>query len=252
MLNKYFDINESGYSIRCKIYANDLKNIKKVIVFCHGFGGHKDNKAAERFAGFVCSKYKTTATIAFDWPCHGNDARKKLTLAECDAYLTIVLDYIRKTYQTEEIYAHCVSLGGYLVLKYLKDHGNPFTKIALRSPAINMYESMITNIMTEDDLTKVAKGKEALVGFDRKVKISQSFLDEIQAVDIKEIEFIDFAEEILILHGTKDEIIPFEVAEKFADDNIMELIPIEGADHRIQNPVRMDFAINQIVKFFDL
>ena len=75
---KYIDINRPGYSVKCKVYCDAFRDAEHVIVFAHGFGGHKDNKAAERFAQTALSKIKKAAVFVFDWPCHGSDVRKKL------------------------------------------------------------------------------------------------------------------------------------------------------------------------------
>lgn len=249
-MEKFFSINNSGYSVRCKIYCNDIHNIKRIVVFGHGFGGHKDNRAAARFANAIMSKYKDFATITFDWPCHGEDARKKLRLEECDAYLTFVLDYIKSTYSPNEIFGYATSFGGYIFLKYLSDHGSPFNKIALRCPAVNMYSSTTERIMSDNDKILISKGKEALVGFDRKIKIDADFLSELQSTDITQNDYIDFADDIIVIHGTKDEVIPFELVKDFSEENLFEFIPVEDADHRFQNQTYMDAAINYIIKFF--
>ncbi len=250
-MEKYFDINEQKLSIRCKLYCRDPHSIKKVVVFLHGFGGHKDNHACARFAEQTISKYKTTAVLVFDWPCHGSDARNKLSLADCDTYLTLVLDYIRRTWTTDEIYCYATSFGGYLVLKYITEHGsNPFRKIALRCPAIGIFRSMDQVILKPDDKLALEKGKDVAVGFDRLVKINKSFLEELKENDIREREFFDYADDILIIHGTNDEIIPFEEAESFSEDNVITLIPVEGADHRFRNPKQLDQAHSDILKFF--
>ena len=250
-MEKYFDINEAGYSIRCKLYCSDLHKIKKAVIFGHGFGGHKDNKAAEKFAGKLISKHREFCVITFNWPCHGDDARKNLLLSECDTYLTYVLAYAERVFVAEEIYAYATSFGGYLFLKYIAEHGNPFKKIALRCPAITIYDSMIHRIMSQDDYDKIMKGKPALVGFDRKVKISKPFLDELTAADIRKHDFTDYADDILILHGTKDEVIPFDVSAEFADDNVIEFIAVQNGDHRFTDPKIMDLTIHNIIEFFD-
>ncbi len=249
-MEKYFDINEQKLSIRCKIYCRDIHNIKRIVVFGHGFGGHKDTRACARFAEQTISKYKTTAVLAFDWPCHGNDARNKLTLTDCDTYLTLVLAHIQKTWQTEDIYYYGTSFGGYLVLKYISEHGSPFRKIALRCPAVSIYDSLMNTIMTEENKLLIEKGKDALVGFDRLVKINKSYLAELKANDIREREFLDFADDLLIIHGTEDEIIPYRDAVEFAENNVIELIAAEGADHRFRNPKQIDLAHAEILKFF--
>ena len=78
MNNRYFEVNKDGYNIRAKIYYGDLKNVKQVVLFGHGFGGHMDNKAAKKFAERVISKYKGKAVVTFNLPCHGNEDRKSV------------------------------------------------------------------------------------------------------------------------------------------------------------------------------
>ena len=60
---KYFDINDNGHSIRCKLFCNDQRSIDDVILCGHGFAGHKDNKSTERFAETVLSKNKPMIPI---------------------------------------------------------------------------------------------------------------------------------------------------------------------------------------------
>ena len=247
-MTKYLDINDSGYSVRSKLYCNDMRNIRKMIIFFHGFGGHKDNHAAERFANFILSKYKTTAMLIFDWPAHGDDARNKLHLSDCMLYVDFVLKYVKERFGVTDLYATGTSFGGYVILRYIAQKGNPFRKIALRCPAIRSYD-IIYHIMTEDDREKIAKGKDVLIGFDRKVKISQDYLDELLAADITKEDYLDYADDILILQGSEDEIVPPDTVLEFCDNNVIECILIEGADHRFRNPTLMDQAINLMAKF---
>ena len=250
-MEKYFDINESGYSVRCKLYCSSVSAVKRAVIFGHGFGGHKDNKAAEKFAGKIVAKHKDIGVITFNWPCHGDDARKNLLLSECDTYLTLVIRYVGNWFHTEELYAYATSFGGYLFLKYIAEHGNPFRRIALRCPAIKMYQSITNRIMTKDDWDKIQKGKPVLVGFDRKIKIGKPFLDDLEEADITKNDYIDYADNILILHGTKDEVISFADSEEFADQNVIEFVPVQNADHRFTDPKTMDLAIHKIITFFD-
>ncbi|MDO4401130.1 MAG: alpha/beta fold hydrolase [Coriobacteriia bacterium] len=251
-MGKYFDINEHGCSIRCKLFCADPRAVKRVIVSCHGFGGSKDSASAATFAERAVAKRKGTAVIAFDWPCHGNDARKNLLLEDCDEYLTIVIAYAREHFGTDELYAYGTSFGGYLLLKYLSEHGNPFRKVALRCPAINMLGTLLDNVASPADRETLDAGKPILVGFDRKVKIGPQFVEAVRAADIRERQFFDFADDIIILHGTADETVPFADSAAFADDNVIEFVPVEGADHRFHDPKKLDAAIARIIAFFEL
>lgn len=251
-MERYFDINEQGFSIRCKLYCKEPSLIKRIVIFGHGFGGHKDNKAAARFADGLISKKKDFGVIVFNWPCHGDDCRNKLLLQDCLTYLGCVIEYAKRQYQTDEIYGNATSFGGYIFLKYIYENGNPFKKIALRAPAIVMHKVMSGTIIKDEDYLKLNKGKDVLVGFDRKIKINNAFLDDLRANDITDLSFIDYADDILILHGTKDEIVPYKDSEDFSENNIIELIGIENADHRFQDPVLMDLANKYILEFYDI
>lgn len=251
-MHRYFEINEGGHNIRCKLYCQDLKTIRRVVIFCHGFGGHKDNGAAEKFAERMITKHKGCAMVTFNWPAHGDDVKKKLSLRDCGTYLDLVISHVRQKFDTDELYAYATSFGAYLTLKYVAEHGNPFRKIALRCPAVNMYDVITSAIITPEDQGKLDKGRDIAVGFDRKVLIGLPFLEELKANDIQKLDYLDFAEDILILQGTEDEIVPFSAAHAFAENNLIEFVPVEGADHRFKNPKHMELAIKQILEFFAL
>lgn len=251
MNSRYFEVNEEGCNIRAKIYFSDIHNIKKVILCFHGFGGHKDNKSTEKLAERVTSKYKGIAVITFNWPCHGDDVRKRVVLSDCDTYLRLMLKYINEKYGVERPYAHGVSFGGYMVLKYINQYGNPFDKIVLRSPAIDMYESLTERIMKNDDFDKLEAGKDVAVGFDRKVFVNKDFIEEIKKNDVRKMDFLDYADDLLIIHGNADEIIPCEISKQLAEDNVIEFIEVEGADHRFSNPLKMEIVIKSICEFMN-
>ncbi len=251
-MQRYFEINRSGYNVRCKLYYNKSVPMKKAVIYCHGFAGHKDNRSAEKFADRLLSKYKGVFLVTFDFPCHGDDVRKKLFLADCETYLDLVISYVKEEYSPETIYAYATSFGGYLTLKYLSDRGNPFCKIALRCPAVNMYEHFTKTVMSAEAFEQICRGKGAMVGFDRKIKVELPFLEDLKNADICQRTFFDYADDILIIHGTKDEIVPLETVKQFAEDNVIEFVEVDGADHRFQNPDCMEQATKAVLAFFDL
>ena len=244
-----YTVSRNGYNVSCKLYCEDRKAIRGVVLFGHGFGGHKDNRAAERFAQRALDKLHL-ATVTFNWPCHGDDVRKKLRLKDCDGYLTALLEDTRARYDDPALYGYATSFGGFLFLKYLLDHGNPFRRMALRCPAVDLYRVQTERIMSPEELEKVMKGKEVPVGFDRKVALDKTYLEEIRAADLLHRDFTAYMDDVLILHGTRDEIVPFDGVRAFADEQLMEFVPIEGADHRFQDPRTMDEAIKIILEFF--
>ena len=247
---KYYEINRNGLNIRCKYYFEKGETVRRAVITGTGFGGHKDNKAVERYAEHVLKKHKDTAVVAFNWPCHGDDVKKKMALADCDAYLDSVIKDAAEKFPEAELYGYATSFGGYLFLKFIHDHGDPFRKAALRCPAVNMYDVLTKAIIRNDEMDRLSKGKEVPVGFDRKIMVSPAFLDELLSEDIRAYDYLDYAEDLLILHGTKDEIVPFTDSQEFAEASLIEFIPVQNADHRFQDPKTMDEAIKRIQEFF--
>lgn len=248
-MEKYITINEGKTSIRCKAYFDDWKTPQAVVLYGHGFSGHKDNRAAERFAKRLLEKNKHAVILCFDWPCHGDDVRKKLRLDDCSAYLRLLTAYCTERWPQARLLGCATSFGGYLFLRCVQTEGNPFEKLGLRCPATNMYEVLTRTIMSEDALAAIKRGKPVSVGFDRKVEVDAEFLQELAQADITKADFLDAADDLLIVHGTKDEIVPFADVQRFAENNCIELIPVEGADHRFLDPQKMEAAITSMLSF---
>ena len=249
-MERYFEIKAPGHNVRCKLYCDDPRKAARVVLFCTGFAGHKDNNAAHRLAEKLLSKEKGAAVLVFNWPAHGDDVKKKLCLADCDAYLTLVLNEIGTRFGIERPDCCATSFGGYLALKYISEHGMPFRRLALRCPAVPMYEVLTNTIMGGDDYDRLLRGKDVSVGFDRKIVVTRAFLDSLRENDIRERDYLDWADDILIVHGTADEVVPFESSRAFAEQNVIELLPVERADHRFQNPKHLDLAIKYFLQFF--
>ena len=251
-MEKYFNVNSNGCSISCKLYADDPSGVKNVILFGHGFGGNKDNKSAEKLAKRIISKNKGVALVIFNWPCHGDDVRKTLRLEDCMHYLSLVLAWVEQRWPGAALYAYATSFGGYLFLRYLADNPQPFRKIALRCPAVNMFDVLTRGIMGPEEWKRIEKGKSVEAGFDRKVEIDRHFLDSIREADITRIDYMALADQVLILQGTKDELVSFEAVRRFAEENLMDFVPVEGADHRFLDPAKMGFAIQTILDYFGM
>lgn len=247
---QYYDVNNQENRIRCKIYLPDKAIVKKAVVFGTGFAGHKDNNAAHGFAEKLLSRKKDTAVIVFNWPAHGDDIKETLVLDDCSDYLDLVIRDLKKRLGIENLYAYATSFGGYLMLKYISEHGNPFNRIALRCPAVNMYDVLTKSIMKDNEYNRVMKGENVEVGFDRKVIITRSLLDELKENDICQRDYLRWSDDILILHGTEDEIVPFDVDKGFAENNRIKFITVSGADHRFQNPAHMSLADTHTMEFF--
>ena len=132
---------------------------------------------------------------------------------------------------------------------FIHERGMLFRKAVLRCPAVPMHE-VFGKIISPDEQQRIEKGKEVMVGVDRKVRVDRTFLEEISANDVTQYDYSDYAYDILVIHGTGDEIVPMEPVKEFAENSFLDFIPVEGADHRFHDPKKMDEAILQIESFF--
>ena len=202
-MKKSFTINEKGNSIRCLMYYADIKAVRRAVICAHGFGGNKDNKSAERFSDYVLKKHKDIVVITYDAPAHGKDVKRKLMLDDCFEYIKIVTAYIKSRFKTDEIYIYANSFGAYQYLNYIYENGNSYRKLALRCPAVNMYDIISAKITSPDDIKALSRNKPILVGFDHNVKIDNKFIEKLKETDVFARDFKKFSEDIIFIHGTK-------------------------------------------------
>ena len=55
-MERGFDINENGWSVRCRLHCADARNIREIVIFGHGFAGHKDSGFGVRLAEQILKK----------------------------------------------------------------------------------------------------------------------------------------------------------------------------------------------------
>ena len=249
MKSKYFEINSNSNSIKCKLYYNEGTSIENIVVCCHGFAGSKENTGGLRLSENLLSNQDNTAVLAFDWPCHGKDVRQKLNLSDCNNYLSIVLEYIDQTFDVKNIYSFATSFGGYLTLKYIYEHGNPFKRVFLRCPAVNMHDVLRNVVLSEEQKDAIDKGKDVVAGFDKKIRISKKFLDELKENDITKLDYSHESDKIMIGHGTVDEVVSFDVSKKFANDNNIGFVDIVGANHTFKDRAKLHEVISYAYEF---
>ena len=262
-MKKYFTLSGRDCKIRCKLYYTPgtitnrdpevpaaAAQLHHVILFCHGFAGHKDNAAAEKLAGRILEKHTDTALLIFNWPGHGDDEHDTLFLGDCDLYLSTVLDYIRTALKPELLDVCATSFGGYLVLKYISDHReSPFRRICLRCPAVVMEDILTKTILTPEELAVIDAGGSVPAGFDRKVLITGAFLESLRQADLVHRDLRPYSGRICIVQGTADEIVPCSAVHAFAKRNRLRLLSVESADHRFLDPAKMETVLNTFMEF---
>ncbi|MCR5794319.1 MAG: alpha/beta fold hydrolase [Solobacterium sp.] len=249
-MREYFTVEKDGHVITCRICRHET--VRNVILCGHGFAGSKDSGSVDQLASRVLKKCRDTAVVSFDWPSHGADEEKQQRPELNSAYLRAVIAYIRETYCPEELFGFGVSFGGYQFLRYIAENGSPFRKTAFRCPAVNMHDVLTETIMTKEQLEQCGNGRTVQAGFANKVPVDAEFIRRLQACDITKNDYRGYAGDMLIIHGTADEVVPFDVVKAFAQNNGIRFTAVPGSDHRFTKKEDMDLAVQQVIAFFGL
>ena len=248
-MEKNFEIKKDDLCIKCRAYSYDFDYVDKVIISCHGFTGSKDNKTANALANEL-KENDGYMIISFDWPCHGDDNRKEVDLDVCNKYLKTVIDYVHNTLDIDEIYGQGTSFGGYLILKYISENGNPFEKITLRCPAVNMYDALVNIILNEEQLNTINNGGVVYCGNDRDTVITKKLVESLRENDILKRDFSNYSDKIVTIHGNKDTLIDYNVDKDFSEKNGIEFITSEGTDHGFNVPGKIEECASLFMKYY--
>lgn len=233
--------NKSGYRIAFK--ESIPVGSKAVIIAMHGFCGDKESSCISALEEAVLKD--DIGLIKFDWPGHGESEANgdQLTIDNCLSDIDSVVEYARDASPGAKIIAFATSFGGYLTLLYYCRNRDVFDYIILRSPAINMYRVLTNNILNHDTLSQIEQNGFINYGFERDLKVTKNFLEELKNNDINSLlENVDLPN-VSIIHGTDDDLVPFEDSKVFAADHGCKLYPVEGADHRYKKPGELDKVI---------
>ena len=226
---KYSEI-KNVYSIKIKTFEPEDK-IKGYILALHGFCGDMESSVIKQLAKRMTPH--GFAVVAFNFPGHGtSEADEYFSLYNCRKDMFEVINYVYKEYGFEYPTAiFATSFGGYVTLL---NHDELPANIAyvLRAPAVNMKASF--EKFTDDMVAFKKKGWQEM-GFDRKLKVSYRFYEELINNDIRDDADLDLQGETLVIHGDKDDIVlPFDMQWFYWNHPLMKLEVIEGADHRFK------------------
>ncbi len=250
------------YEISCKAFLPESNDVKRVIVGVHGFAGDKESSMLEKLAELCVPD--GAALICFDFPAHGKSSacEEKLTVANCEADLLFVAEYVREKYPAAPKSIFATSFGGYITLLSagkLEDFS-----FVLRAPAVSMPRLLLKTVL-KIDLQTFREKKTVTCGFERPIELPFSFYEELQtredllgenrpgcALD-RDFEFCSkpFAQSILIIHGDADDVVPLSHIKRFAGLHPeIKIVLMEGADHRFKKEGQIELAAEYAKDFW--
>ena len=233
-------------NIPVRVYTDGA--FSRTVLAVHGFGGSKDSLAIEGLAERLCPQGFRVAVP--DLPCHGdrNEPETMLAPEQCLADIMAV----EKAFGAEHAFA--TSFGGCLILRRVELYGDPFRRIVLRVPAVNMADSLLRcmKLFQSDFTLEQAKTGGFHVKMSRELNIPYSFYEKL--LELNEVRHCDSWDipEILTVYAGRDELVSRSDTEEFLrlNPNIRSLC-IEGSGHRMnQKPEYLAAALDRAAEHF--
>lgn len=214
-------INDRIYS-----YFSIPDNVRKIVIYCHGFGESKDRINQH----FEILNSNQIGIVSFDFPCHGEDESldTEFNLSNSLNYLDRVIDSVKE--YNVPISLMGSSFGGYIALSYINRFKVKFEKVFLKFPAVNFYECMTRKLGIDDNYFNDHVFYSFLNG--RKI-YKDSFL-EFKSDDLM-CGFDKCENDIFIIHGDRDKTVFLSDVQEFCDKYDVKLDVIVGAEHGMKD-----------------
>lgn len=241
-------LNQFGQDFPCLIeYKNEEAKGKKLIVFKHGFCGHKIT--SHRF--IVNASHKLVdlgyTVVRFDCPGSGDAEGDQsfMTIRNNVEVLKYVLNYLNNTLKPERIMILGYSMGG-LEASLCADEID-IEGLTLIAPCSNTYEN-IKFILGNEKFQQGLQGQDVDNNGDR---IGKEYFIDLDSDDINPIlKLKNFNKPIRIVHGTKDDEVEPWNAKNYQDNlKNCQVKFIEGTNHTFDSWEFQEELYDNLIRF---
>lgn len=191
-----------GSVIVCKQHG-DIKNAKKILLFCHGFPG--SSRLVRLYDNL---KNKSISVVEMNYRGDKKSEGKFSFLGSINDIKTVA-SYLKEKYKIP-LHALGYSMGGLYVSNIINKEPNIFEKVILLNPVVDS-KALFSDNPLMDELWKHAKIILSL-------KSPETYKEEVSKI-ISKLNPIGFVEKlksnIIIIQSTKDEVLEPKLAKKF-------------------------------------
>lgn len=237
---------DGGYAVP---YAAEISGGETIcVIAAHGFASSKESPTVKMLMEKLPEH--GIAVMAFDFPAHGESPVNGdyLTVKNCVSDFACIEKHVRELLPEAEIYRFGSSFGAYITMIYMMKHEIRNSRAFLRSAAVNMSEYFLE--LTDEERTDLnEKGYFILEDEVRPVKITAEFINDLSAHNIMK-DFNPGGSQFRMIHGSSDEDIAYEKARAFAEKYRIDLVTVEGGDHRLSIPGAPERVLREALDFF--
>ncbi|MBQ8170963.1 MAG: alpha/beta hydrolase [Oscillospiraceae bacterium] len=247
MKTEYLKIN----NIPSKLYSADHPH--GTVLAVHGFGGSKESAAISALAETITPQGLNV--LSWDLPAHGErtETAEALSIDRCISEIISIEWYIEENIGGS-MYAFATSFGGLCMLHRISESGDPYHRIVLRVPAVNMSRTLITISKMQDPEFTMEKAEESgfFIRMSRNYAIPYRFYDELCSLSCLHARPEWNNNRIMTIYAGQDELVAPEDTEIFLklNPNIASLL-IKDSDHRMaRSPEFLSQALDAASAFF--
>lgn len=242
MITINYTLTNPNYDIYCRMYK-PYDDIKQIVIGVHGFAGDKDSSVLLALAKQLCNNHQ--ALVCFDFVAHGESKASDdyLRVHNCISDLKLVIKDVKASYPNASYAIFATSFGAYITLLCINELEE--FDIVLRAPAITIADSFI-DIIVPVSKEQFFKDGGAICGFERKMFVTTHFYQ-----DLLDYKIPDFTHPLTIIHGSEDDIIPYQAVARFvALYNQCKLVTIEGSNHRFKKDGELEQVLDASLNVF--
>jgi len=191
-----------GSIIMCELHG-DIKNAKKILLFCHGFPG--SSRLVRLYDNL---KNKSISVVEMNYR-GDKKSEGRFSFLGSIKDIEIVANFLKEKYKVP-IHALGYSMGGLYVSNIINKYPNFFEKVILLNPVVDSMAPFSDKPLM-DELWKNAKNILS-------ISSRETYEEEISKI-ISELNPIGFVEKlksnIIIIQSTSDEVLDPKLAKKF-------------------------------------
>lgn len=250
-MQRAIQMTHNGMTLRGMehIPAHSEKEKLPAAILFHGFTGNKLEPHRMFLKISRALEQQGIASFRFDFLGSGeSDGNfEDMTVSKEIAEANAILDFIRNDPRIDvgRISLIGLSMGGLVASVLSGNRPDDIHKLVLMAPAGNMYElikDMAEAYLATPDLTIIDHGGNL---------IGRAFPLDLKTIDVFELAK-SYQREVLLIHGTKDEAVPYEVSNSYRDlcygpQATMHFI--EEADHTFNKHEWESEVIQAIMQF---
>ena len=245
MKTEYISIGE----MPVKLYLSERP--QGAVIAVHGFGGSKESAAIGRLAERLCPR--GLCVVAVELPMHGErgGSCEQLSPQNITKEIMAAEEYAQNRFGGD-LYAFATSFGGMNMLMRI-ERGNPYKRIVLRVPAVNMAETLIT--ICRGGNADFSLGNAVTEGFrftiGREYVIPYCFYEGLKECSCLRYSEVWDSDRIMTIYSGRDELVSPADTEIFLSKNpAIKRLCIQQAGHRMSGAGQLDEALNAAEGFF--